>query len=379
MNNSLTNDTQNNFSKKTERQITRNAVCLCTDRRMLIPALFVADSVKSHSKTSGNSFDILIFAQPSEVTDVHRHWMKQRDILLCEDMDMSRMFGVGKFMERLSPATLMKLFLAEHLADRYDKILYLDCDLTIHDDISVLFSLDTAPFALAAVPSARILIHLSDKRRKETEASFHKLGMTKPYRFFNAGVLYIDVKRWNNEKLGERTLEFIRQNPDLCFLPDEDALNAVLDGNIAELSPIWNARPQPRWHKRGTVGITNPAIIHHAGNEKPWRRFVHGKPLLFPDQTAYKLYKDFFKDSPWPGWLDDQWGWRDLYMNIRGEVGRILRRLRLRGEWDEPSAQQRQAYDDEVRQYYEKARFADVEQGIVIRENGKLRLKNISV
>ena len=26
--------------------------------------------------------------------------------------------------------------------------------------------------------------------------------------------------------------------------------------------------------------------------------------------------------------------------------------------------------------YYEEERFADVEQGIVIRENGKLRLKN---
>jgi lipopolysaccharide biosynthesis glycosyltransferase len=369
--------TEHPFFQPAHKQSKRNAVCLCTDRRMLIPALFVADAVKSHSGDSDNRFNLIIFAQPSEVTDVHRRWMEQRDILLCEDMDMSRMLGVGKFCSRLSPATLMKLSLAEHLSGSYDKILYLDCDLTIHDDIASIFSLNIAPFALAAVPSGRILIHLSDKKRKETEDRFHALGMTRPYRYFNSGVLYIDVGRWNSEKIGERALAFIRQNPDLCSLPDEHALNAVLDGNIAELSPLWNSAPRPQWYKSQTCN-TSGVIIHHMGNDKPWRRFCHGKGI-FPDLTAYKLYKDFLRGSPWPGWLDEQWGCHDIYMNIRGEVGRILRKLRLRNNLEEPSARQRRTFDDAVRQYYEEARFADVEQGIVIRENGKLRLKDTVV
>jgi hypothetical protein len=112
------------------------------------------------------------------------------------------------------------------------------------------------------------------------------------------------------------------------------------------------------------------------GDQKPWRRFVYGKPLFFPDLTAYCRYKDFLKDSPWPEWLDEQWGWHDLYMNIRGEVGRVLRKLKLRDTLEEPSARQRKAYEDAVRQYHVEARFFDLEQGIVIRENGKLRLKN---
>jgi len=376
MKNHLMTDTPDSFFQTPKQQTTRNAVCLCTDRRMLIPALFVANAVRSHSAASNKYFDIIIFAEPSEVTDVHRRWMKQNDILLCDDMDMSRMFGVGKFQDRLSPATLMKLSLAEHLVGRYDKILYLDCDLTIHGNVASIFFLDTSPFALAAVPSGRILVDLSEKQRKETEDHFRKLGMTKPYRFFNTGVLYIDVERWNNENLGERALDFIRQNPDLCFLPDEHALNAVLDGNIALLSAIWNTRPLPRWHKNGVTNIFRPVIIHHVGNEKPWCRFVYGKPLLFPDLTAYRLYKDFLKDSPWPEWLGEQWSWHDLYMNTRGEIGRILRKLGLRGEWEEPSARQRKAYDDAVRRYYVEERFVDVEQGIVICENGKFRLKN---
>lgn len=336
----------------------------------MIPALFVAQAVKSYSKA--HLFDRIIFAEPPEVTDVQRQWMKDRGIRLCEDMDLSRMRGVGKYEARLSPATLMKLLLAEHLAGRYDKILYLDCDLTIHDDVASIFSLDPAPFALAAVPSGRILVDLTEKQRKDFEDHCESLGMSRPYRFFNTGVLYIDVERWNRENLGQRALDFIRKNPDLCSLPDEHALNAILDGNIAELSPLWNKRPAPRWLKE-KIDISHPVIIHYAGYEKPWQRFYYGRKL-FQDLEAYKLYKDFVKHSPWPGWLNEQWKWRDLYMNIRGEVGRILRKMKLKSPLAEPSDKQQRAYVEAVHRYYDEGVFTDTEQGIVIRENGKLHL-----
>jgi len=75
------------------------------------------------------------------------------------------------------------------------------------------------------------------------------------------------------EKLGERALEFIRQNPDLCSLPDEHALNAILDGNIAELTSLWNAAPFPRWQKVKS-GHQHAVIIHYMGLQKPWLRFA---------------------------------------------------------------------------------------------------------
>ncbi|MDI6742495.1 MAG: glycosyltransferase [Smithella sp.] len=355
------------------QEMARHAVCLCTDRRMLIPALFVAHSIKSHSAAEDKSFDVIVCAQPQEVTDVHRNWMKQHDIILCEDMDISEMRGVGNFQERLSPATLMKLVLAGHFAGRYEKILYLDCDLTIHGDVSVLFSLDTAPFALAAVPSGRILLNLSEHQREVIENHLHQLGMTRPYRFFNTGVLLIDVERWNREKPGEKALEFIRQNTDICSLPDEHALNAVLDGKMAQLSAAWNCVPLSRSRSK-SAGLYHPVIVHHTGANKPWRRFCYGKGI-FPDLTAYKMYRDFLKDTPWPKWLGEQWNWRDLYLNIRGEIGNILRRLGLRGKWEGPSARQRLEYKKAVRRFYEEERFADVEQGIVLRENGRFRVR----
>ncbi len=218
----------------------RNVVCLCTDRQMLVPALFVANSV-NQAAGSARRFETQVFAAASEVSAVHRQWASRRGITLADDLDTSAIEDVPILQGRLTSATLMKLLLAGHLAGRCDKILYLDTDLTIHGDVSALFALDTGDFPLAAVPSGQVWV--DEERRRKAEAHFGALGMTAPYRYFNTGVVLIDVAKWLREDLGNRALDFIRQHPELCVLPDEDALNAVLDGRFAELSPIWNARP----------------------------------------------------------------------------------------------------------------------------------------
>lgn len=347
-----------------------NAVCLCTDRNMLIPALFVANAVQSLAARTPNRFDLIIVAEPSEVTDTHRKWMEERGILLCESLDTRRYDDIEIRDKRLSPATLAKLFLAQHFADRYEKILYLDADVTIHDDISAVFAVDTAEFPLAAVPSGRVWAGRSTADRKTTEDHFRALGMTTPYRFFNSGVLLIDVEKWNREDLGNRAVDFIRRNPDLCFLPDEHGLNGVLDGRLAELSPIWNMRPA-RHYTENIQEIVRPVIVHHTGGDKPWRRYGYRK-RLFPDRTAYRLYESFLKETPWPGWLDEQWSGRDLYKTIIWEVRRLTRALR--GKSREPSGKQLIDYTDAFKRFCADYHFADIDQGVVIRENGGLRL-----
>ncbi len=353
---------------------TRNAICLCTDRNMLVPALFVADSVRVREPSSANRYDVIVFASPSEVTDVHLAWMRERGILHRGDMDMAPLTGLKQFSGRLTEATLMKLSLASHLAGEYDRILYLDCDLSIHGDVGRIFSLDTGQSALAAAPSGRILVELTENQQRETLAHFQALGMTAPYRFFNSGVLYIDVDKWNRAELGDRALAFIRRYPELCMLPDEHALNAILDGDIAELSPIWNMAPlgrrEPEAHE-----MARPVIVHHAGEDKPWKRYGYRK-RLFPDRTAYRQYEAFIRTTPWPTWLDDQWTARDLRANIGWEFRRLSRRLR--GKLDEPTARSRAAYTQLFRRYCADSRFADVEQGLVDRIDGKLRLKQPS-
>jgi len=68
---------------------TRNAVCLCADQRMMIPAIFVAKSILSASRLGGIPFDVIIFAEVEEVTDLLRAWIQANGIKLRTDIDVS--------------------------------------------------------------------------------------------------------------------------------------------------------------------------------------------------------------------------------------------------------------------------------------------------
>jgi hypothetical protein len=116
-------------------------------------------------------------------------------------------------------------------------------------------------------------------------------------------------------------------------------------------------------------------IVHYAGPDKPWKRYGSRK-RLFPDRSAYRLYETFLAGTPWPTWLDEQWSARDVLASFACELKRLSRRLR--GKLDEPTPAQRRAYDEAVRAYYRDAVFSDVEQGIVARIDGRLRLAGTS-
>jgi len=335
----------------------RDAVCLCVDARMLIPAFFVACSVKRAAAAAGDEFDIVIVVPPGDLMPEHRSFAASRGIIVDDTLDTSAVGRIVVQQRRLSPATLVKLLLARHFLGRYRRIIYLDADLTIHGNVGTLFRLDMGDYPLAAVPAGRIWQDQPDAERDRTFAHFAALGMTFPYRYFNAGVLVIDPGNWCREKLDQRTVAFLRQHPDLCQLPDEDALNAVLDGELLELSPIWNISP-----KRFVRGQLNPIILHYTGHNKPWLRFRKYK-RVFEHHEAYCLYAEFLKDTPWPDWLSSQWSTEDLAGSLRHEVSTAIEWLLRKHPLADRS--RRAAFDEEQRRYFEKTLFVDVEQGLV--------------
>jgi len=350
----------------------RNAVVLCTDKRMLVPALFVAESVRRHA--SGTiPFDVVVVAEPGTTEPRDRDWMAARGLLLHENVDYDRYRGVGIIDPRLSVATLVKLLLPDLFADRYDAILYLDCDLTIHADVSQLFRLDIGACPVAA--QRRGMLFFTPLLAEEGAAHFARLKMTPPVRYCNAGVMLIDVARWRADNLAARCFDFIREDPERCRLIDEDALNGVLDGRFASLSPVWNMMPPRRW-MTAFSRIIEPGIVHYAGFDKPWKRFGHDKPLV-PDLTAYRLYREFLRESPWPDWLSRQWTLDDLSQNLASEMRWLGRRLvGSREPWyraHEPSGSQIRSYMAAFARHCAEEPFIDVEQGVTIRTQCGLR------
>ena len=351
-----------------------NAICLCTDKNMLAPAAYVAARARACVGGSSDTH-VIVFVDSQDVTTAQRRWFNAMGIEICEDIPSARFSDIRLADQRFTPTILIRLALAEHLAGRYKKILYLDSDLTIHGDVSRVFSLETGSSAVAAVRGAwyeatEAYEKEAGPRRFRRKRHYRRLGMREPCLYVNSGVLCIDVQEWNRRDMSARALDFIRRHADVCLWPDQDALNAAHDNSVTELSPIWNMRFEERVAKP-MYDIAKPVVRHHVGPHKPWHRF-HGKRPLFGHTEAYRLYKAFFRGTPWSEWLRSQWTSDDLRANIAGEL--MAASARLRGRPDVYRRAYAPDYVDAFERYCHQRRFADVDQGIATWEGGQLCL-----
>ena len=173
---------------------------------------------------------------------------------------------------RYTEAASFRLLLPELLPE-YDKIIYLDCDIIVRQDIGRLYAdTDLGDNWLGVVFEAPI--------EKQAER-FRALGCD-PDRYFNSGFLVMNLKQMREERVSERLLEACRV-PYLEF-PDQDALNQVCQGRVLPLSPVWDSirtffipRYKPEFVRQYSEAlwdeVQRSGNIHFTGG-KPWNLFT---------------------------------------------------------------------------------------------------------
>jgi hypothetical protein len=94
------------------------------------------------------------------------------------------------------------------------------------------------------------------------------LGFPDDEIYFNAGVLLIDVVRWRSAGLTDTLVNYIRNNMSILRHHDQDAINAVLRGNIMPLPLKWNFTPRHADADPKVLGTSRREFI--ASGFKPW-------------------------------------------------------------------------------------------------------------
>ncbi len=219
---------------------------------------------------------------------------------------------------RYTEAASFRLLLPELLPE-YDKIVYIDCDVIVRQDIGQLYrETELGDNWLGVVFEAPI--------EKQAER-FQALGCD-PRRYFNSGFLLRNLAQMRQDHVSERLLEACRV-PYLEF-PDQDALNQVCQGHILPLSPLFNGirtffipkyRPDfirqysaPLWDE-----VQYAATIHYTGG-KPWRLFT----VKFREWwTTYESLPAEIKEE----WTLDRKAYR-IWKFYRTPAGRLMDGLR---------------------------------------------------
>ena len=187
--------------------------------------------------------------------------------------------------------TFYRLFIAKVLKE-YKKVLYLDSDMIVRKDVAKIFDTDMGDCVIAAardVPCSMLKMHCEDIGVDYRETC-------------NAGVMLIDVEKFEDLKVREQCLEHLaedykRKERKLIFL-DQDVMNIVLRGKIHFLDDRWNFQWQYLWRPetvfkefrdRYSAAEKDAWIFHYAGDKKAWS---------YPDFQYADYFWDTVRDTP---------------------------------------------------------------------------------
>jgi lipopolysaccharide biosynthesis glycosyltransferase len=210
-----------------------------------------------------------------------------------------------------------------------DKAIYLDCDVVVNDDLGELWDTELGEKSLLA---ARDLIGwVSDPNAGIS--NFRELGIPGDAKYFNAGVLVLNLAKWRSHGTTERLCKYLKDYQAVIRAADQEALNAVLFHEWGELNFRWNWQVIARYYRIGThkMGwsppITKKSIIHFHSSEKPW--------LPGCDYEERKLFFEYLDRTEWAGWrvpLLKECYERSVrpLSDLRNAFGRFRRKHKLR-------------------------------------------------
>lgn len=190
---------------------------------------------------------------------------KYRSEIIFHDVDEKPLQGVQFRKNRpLTCAAYYRILLSSLLDQSIEKVLYLDCDIIVLQDVAPVFDLEIDDYALAAVQD---LTNPCDLQRMQMSIPYEEC-------FFCSGVMLINLKYWREHHSEKKLLEYSKKKR-VVFLHDQDALNAVFYHAWFKLPPKWNKfnmqTPSASFFLTESDRmefIKSPVLIHYL--IKPW-------------------------------------------------------------------------------------------------------------
>lgn len=172
--------------------------------------------------------------------------------------------------EIFSTSVYGRLLIANLAPSDWDRALYLDADTLVLRPITALFTLD-----LTDAPIAACLEYYSPTiDGPHGVRNWRKKKLNGEAAYFNSGVMLMNLSIWRSQDLGRKALGYARSNFNDILHLDQEALNAVLNGNFLTLDAVWNVTSFWR-HEDRRVGVQakildDARIRHFTGPYKPW-------------------------------------------------------------------------------------------------------------
>ena len=194
-------------------------------------------------------------------------------------------------------------FLLPDILKNLDKVLYLDCDVIVKGDLTELFQQNSREKAGVMVLHAE-----SNKEAKRLQLE----------KYYNAGVMLINLEYWRKYNVKDKLFDYAINNKNKILWQDQDIINAVLNGEIVEVSNIWNYQ-YFQYENVDNKMVADAKILHLAGRFKPW--------LMPFESEIYDEYYEYLRLTPFKNKITEyklNASGKRLKNNIGGSVTNIV-------------------------------------------------------
>lgn len=236
------------------------------------PFLAVAiQSMLDHSKKE-NQYIIKVLY--TDISEENQKIIKkyERENINIEFVDLN--YYIDKVKDKLytrdyySKTTYFRLFIPE-LYPQYDKVLYLDSDITILTDIADLYNIDIGNNLVAGAPDD--VIQNIDVFQEYAEKV---VGVRSYKNYFNAGILLMNLDELRKFGFQEKFM-YLLGTVKFSVAQDQDYLNRLCKGRVKLISNTWNRMPIGK----DIINRDELHLIHYNLAFKPW----HFEDILYKE------------------------------------------------------------------------------------------------
>jgi lipopolysaccharide biosynthesis glycosyltransferase len=232
---------------------------------------------------------------------------------LCPDIGQVRDLPVS---DHVNTVAYVRLLMASLLPADVTRVIYLDSDMLVRRDLFELWSepqgtdvvLAVQDYAAPFIDSPAAMPNFERCQKFLAAnwpiANFRELGLGSDAKYFNSGLLVIDLVQWRREEYASRVLECLRKHRQHVLWWDQYALNVVLAGKWRAIDQRWNQGAHiyvyPNWRDSPFDLETynrlrnSPWIVHFCSPTKPWHYFCR-----------HPFRRDFYRcleETDWSGW-----------------------------------------------------------------------------
>jgi len=249
---------------------------LAFDQNFIIPFYVAITSIFSNNKEATIALHTITSGVSSEEQEEIKQYVQQnKAAIYFYEIDRKLVESFHIHSQHFTAAAFYRLFLPAVLPKNVKRFIYFDIDIVVNANLAKFYEIDLEGFPMAAALDPGVVIR-------------PELGLYKEHNYFNSGVLFIDANLWRYQRITEKAIQYIVDNPEKIPYADQDALNAIMIGNWLKIGNEFNLQRGnvPNMNKRELQALLEKAIIiHYTSSDKPWNPYC-----THPFKYLYWLY-----------------------------------------------------------------------------------------